>query len=223
MDNCEPFLHLPRHIGIIPDGNRRWAKLGGLTLEKAYEAGYDAMRHLLKDCQEIGIKEITVYGCSSDNLKRSDKEKKYFIKNIHELAEFVINSNMELLIVGDMEDPNFPDSLREFTVKQKSGVLKVNILTDYNFEWDIKSAIKNVIAKNYSEKNSILELLGSSLISTIDLVIRWGKEQRLSGFLPFQTIYSDLYFFDKLWPEYTSSDLKEALKWFDKQNQRYGL
>ncbi len=215
---------IPKHIGVIPDGNRRWSDLHNLSKEDGYKAGYLAMKNFVMDCKEIGIQEITAYGCSNDNLKRTVDDKKHFIKCIYELASYLKNKNIDVRLIGNHNDPNFPGILKDFNSEQPNGNLKVNVLVDYSFEWDLQTAIKKLIASsNNDQKYSLNDLLETFFIPPVDLLLRWGNSYRLSGFLPYQTEYADLYFFNKLWPEYTRPDLNEALAWYSKQIHKHGL
>ena len=128
--------------------------------------------------------------------------------------------NAELLIVGNTDSPLFPKELMTFTRRTKfgKGLIKVNFLVNYGWNWDLTQSLK----QNLKGKDGFGKSIASSDISRIDLVIRWGGRRRLSGFLPIQTIYSDFYILDDLWPDYKPEHLDLALEWYQIQDITLG-
>lgn len=212
-------MRIPKHIGIIPDGNRRYAVSKGLPKEKGYELGLQPGLSLLKICTEIGVKELTYYGFTVDNTKRPSVQRKAFSKACVDAVNMIANENVSLLVVGNTNSPMFPKELLPYTKRKKfgNGKVKVNFLVNYGWKWDL-SEIKNA----YLNKGDILENIKSKNISRIDLIIRWGGRRRLSGFLPVQSVYSDFYVIDNYWPDFKPEHVYEALKWYDKQDITLG-
>lgn len=212
-------MRLPKHIGIIPDGNRRYAIAKGLTKDKGYQSGLDPGLAVFKLCQQQGIKEITYYGFTTDNTKRPFYQREAFTKACVDAAELLSKEDSELLVIGNNESKMFPDELRNLTSRTKfgNGGTKVNILVNYGWEWDLKNLIQPDISKG-----SINNMIKSSDISRIDLIIRWGGRRRLSGFLPVQSIYSDFYVVDDFWPDFKSQHFIDALKWYNTQDVTLG-
>jgi undecaprenyl diphosphate synthase len=212
-------MRLPNHIGIIPDGNRRWAVEKGLSKEKGYDAGIDPGLALFKLCEKSGIKELTYYGFTADNTKRPALQKKAFTDACINAVEVLTKENADLLVVGNSASPMFPEELLPYTNRKTfgNGGIKVNFLVNYGWEWDL-SGLKT---SNSSEK-SIIHNIESCDVSRVDLIIRWGGRRRLSGFLPVQSIYADFYVVDDFWPDFKTEQFEEALYWYSKQDITLG-
>ncbi|MBC3798683.1 undecaprenyl diphosphate synthase family protein [Acetobacterium tundrae] len=212
---------LPKHIGIIPDGNRRWALKKGFEKQDGYKFGIQPGFDLYNLCLKLGIEEMTFYGFTSDNTKRPSLQTKAFQKACVDAVECLANRDADLLVVGNTESPLFPKELLPYTKRTRfgKGLMKVNFLVNYDWNWDL----------NYSKKNSdvnindnLIEGIASFDISRIDLIIRWGGRCRLSGFLPIQSIYADFYILDEMWPDYTIEQVYKALEWYQDQDVTLG-
>ncbi len=216
-------MRVPNHIGIIPDGNRRWSVQMGFTKDKGYDFGLKPGLELFKLCKEAGVKEITYYGFTTDNTKRPTLQRKAFSKSCVKAVEMLTKEDAELLVMGDSESPMFPKELKKYTSRQTfgNGGMKVNFLVNYGWHWDLNNILINNRNKDVDEMN-IKSLLFSADIDRVDLVIRWGGRRRLSGFLPVQSIYSDFYVIDDLWPDFKNEHFHEALKWYDEQDITLG-
>jgi len=212
-------MRVPKHIGIIPDGNRRWAEANKMTKEKGYDYGVDPGLILFKLCKETGIKELTYYGFTTDNTKRPTIPKKAFIKACVNAVNILSKEDAELLVVGDFESSMFPKELIRYTTRQifGNGGIKVNFLVNYGWEWDLN----NLKLANPTQKN-ITSHIKSFEVSRVDLIIRWGGRRRLSGFLPVQSIYSDFYVFDDYWPDFNPEHFYKALNWYNDQDITLG-
>ena len=210
-------MRIPKHIGVIPDGNRRWAVKNGLGKEKGYDSGLNPGLLLFKQCEKYGIKEITYYGFTTDNTKRPAVQKHAFIRACIEAVKLLSKENCELLVIGNTSSPCFPKELLYFTKRRTfgKGGIKVNLLVNYGWEWDLKAAC-------LGNNNKIKKSIHSNDISRIDLIIRWGGRRRLSGFLPIQSVYSDFYIIDDYWPDFKESHLEEALNWYNTQDITLG-
>ena len=150
-------MRLPNHIGIIPDGNRRWAENNGLTKEKGYKLGINPGLLLFKLCQKLGIKEITYYGFTTDNTKRPAKQKEAFTQACIDAVKLLSNEDAELLVLGNTESPCFPQELLPFTERKVfgKGGIKVNFLVNYGWEWDLNLSRKtnNKNSTKYTRSN----------------------------------------------------------------------
>jgi undecaprenyl diphosphate synthase len=210
---------LPEHIGIIPDGNRRWAEQKGIPKEKGYEKGIDPGLSLFKLCQQTGIKEITYYGFTADNTKRPAEQKRAFMDACIKAVKILSTEDASLLVLGNSDSPAFPKELMPFTKRTTfgKGGIKVNFLVNYGWEWDLNS-LKMV---DPAQKN-IVNFIKSAEVSRIDLIIRWGGRRRLSGFLPVQSIYSDFFVIDDYWPDFKPDHFFHALNWYQKQDVTLG-
>lgn len=213
-------MRIPTHIGIIPDGNRRWAQTRGLAKEEGYSSGLNPGVELFKICQEIGIKELTYYGFTMDNTKRPSIQTLAFTKACIDAVNILSKEDASLLVMGNTASPMFPKELEPFTTRKTFGVgtTKVNFLVNYGWHWDLSKAS----ISDSSNKDNIMQNLYSYDISRIDLIIRWGGRRRLSGFLPVQSVYSDFYVVEEYWPDFQPKHLYEALEWYDKQDVTLG-
>ena len=218
MKGCDR-LRLPNHIGIIPDGNRRWAESNGFQKQEGYKYGLAPGLELLKLAQEYGINEITYYGFTTDNVKRPKIQIESFVKACVEAVNIIAKENVSLLVIGNTQSKIFPKELLKYTKRTKigEGGTKVNFLVNYGWDWDI-SNLKN----NTSNRKNIIQGLHSKDISRIDLIIRWGGRKRLSGFLPLQSVYSDIYTLDSMWPDFKPEQFHDALKWYQTQDVTLG-
>ncbi|MFZ7119562.1 MAG: undecaprenyl diphosphate synthase family protein [Eubacteriaceae bacterium] len=212
-------MRIPEHIGIIPDGNRRWAVSKGMKKEKGYEIGLDPGLKLFRLCQQEGIKELTYYGFTVDNTKRPVGQRKAFSEACVNAVKMLAKEDASLIVVGNTESRMFPEELLQYTVRKKfgKGGIKVNFLVNYGWEWDLNS-LKN----EHPTKNNIINYINSNEISRIDLIIRWGGRRRLSGFLPVQSVYADFYIIDDYWPDFKSEQFYEGLKWYNEQDVTLG-
>ena len=213
-------MRIPNHIGIIPDGNRRWAESHGFSKEKGYSLGGLTPGLLLfKLCQKAGIKEITYYGFTTDNTKRPSIQKEAFIKACVDAVKLLSKEDAELLVVGNTESKSFPKDLIPYTTRRVfgKGGIKVNFLVNYGWEWDLYN-----IKSSSNKGKSIIPTIHSNEISRIDLIIRWGGRRRLSGFLPVQSVYSDFYIVNDFWPDFKPEHFYDALNWYDNQDITLG-
>lgn len=204
-------MRIPKHIGIIPDGNRRWALENGLQKQNGYEHGISPGLEIFGLCKDIGVKELTFYGFTVDNTKRPKIQRLSFTNACIDAVKQLSKQNAELLVLGNTNSVMFPDELKEYTERKVfgSGGIKVNFLVNYSWEWDLGLGCKSLNIR-------------SAEVSRVDLVIRWGGRQRLSGFLPIQSVYADFYFIDDYWPAFKPSHLTDALNWYSKQDITLG-
>ena len=213
-------MRLPKHIGVIPDGNRRWAVNNNLSKENGYEYGINPGLQLFKLCQKEGIEEVTFYGYTVDNTKRPSFQKEAFIKACVESVMLLTKEDCEILVIGDTSSHTFPTELLQFTkerVKFGKGGIKVNFLIHYGWDWDLDFRKTLCPIGKHTDVR-----LKSKEISRIDLIIRWGGRRRLSGFLPVQSVYADFYIVNSMWPDFQEQDFYDALKWYDIQDVTLG-
>lgn len=196
----------PTHIGIIPDGNRRWAISNGYNKEDGYKYGLRAGIELLRAAKQRNVKELTYYGFTVDNCKRPKEQFAAFADACCQAVKLIENEDVTLRVVGNTKSKCFPAPLLPYTkpVKPTKEKLRVNFLVNYGWEWDMENG--------WASKD----------ISRIDLVIRWGGMRRLSGFLPLQTVYADFYIVDELWPNYKQEHFESALDWYARQDITLG-
>jgi len=218
-------MKVPVHIGIIMDGNRRWAKKRNLPSLRGHQKGAEALEKISKHCQKRGVKILTVFAFSTENWNRSKKEVYYLMKLFEDLftqkrINELMAKDVRLNVLGQKEKFSKKlqkkiEQVEELTKKNSKHIF--NIALSYGGRADIVQAAKR--AKRITEQEISKNLWFSR---DIDLLIRTGKEKRISNFLIWQSAYAELYFSDKHWPAFTEKDLDKALKDYDKRKRRFG-
>lgn len=212
-------MRIPKHIAIIPDGNRRWANHSGFQKHEGYDYGLAPGLLFLKLCKQYGVEEVTYYGFTTDNCKRPATQVEAFSKACIKAVQLIENEQVSLLVVGNTRSDCFPKTLLPYTTRTNQGkdFMKVNFLVNYGWEWDLGH-----MHTDSSNRKSIHDHLGSKAISRIDLIIRAGGHSRLSGLLPVQSVYADFYTFDDLWPDFNEDHFLAALNWYNEQDITLG-
>lgn len=222
-----------KHIAIIMDGNRRWAKEKNLPTAVGHKKGVDALKKTLRACDEYGVKYLTVYAFSTENWNRK-KEEVDFLMNLvavtlsNELAE-MHKENVQIHFIGDMS--KLSDSLQKIlnnaveTTKNNTGVC-LQIALNYGSRDEIIHAVKNIIEDKKSADEINEELFSNYLytknVPDPDVLIRTGGEQRISNYLLWQIAYSEIIIMKEFWPEFDRELLAKAIKEFGKRQRRYG-
>lgn len=206
-------MRIPKHIGIIPDGNRRWAQGQGMEKEEGYDRGISPGMTLYRICRELGIEEMSFYGFTVDNTKRASRQRLAFTDACVKAVQELSREDAQLLVLGNTESAMFPEALLPYTERQTFGAggMKINFLVNYSWEWDL--GLKN---------GTVGPALKTRDVSRIDLVIRWGGRRRLSGFLPVQSVYSDIYVIDDYWPDFRPDHIHQAISWYGNQDVTLG-
>lgn len=201
----------PKHIGIIPDGNRRWATEHGMEKKDGYQYGLLPGVKLLRMAKEQNIEELTYYGFTVDNCKRPTEQFASFQKACVDAVNLLKKEGADLLVIGNTKSKCFPKELLPYTQRTSinGGGIRLNFLVNYGWQWDLSHM--QIDGKPYSYD-----------ISRVDLLIRFGGMRRLSGFLPLQSVYSDFYVIDHYWPDYQDLDFLHALDWYAKQDVTLG-
>ena len=215
------FRRVPRHIAIIPDGNRRWAKERGLNKEEGYGHGLAPARALYEEGMRLGIEEVSVYGFTQDNTRRAQVQVAAFQRACVQFALEMNHAGVPLQIIGNAHSPLFPRELVPFcrVPNARQGWPKINMLVNYSWRWDLDVGIQ---AAEQGRAASWLDGLASRDVTRIDLMVRWGGRCRLSGMLPIQTVYADIYVVDALWPDFETRHFHDALAWYQTQDVTLG-
>lgn len=231
MDN------LPNHIGIIMDGNGRWAKKRSLPRTAGHKAGSNVLKTLALDADKIGIKNLTVYAFSTENWTRPKAEVDYLMNLIREFIKSYINdktkNNLKMNVIGDIS--KFPEDIVNDILELKTSTMNnsgtcLHIALNYGGRDDIMRGMKNVFADILNEEINIDDLteelfssyLDTKSINDPELIIRTSGEIRTSNFLLWQSAYSEFYFTDKFWPDFRKSDLLEAISDYQNRERRFG-
>lgn len=230
-------VKVPRHIAIVLDGNRRYAKKLGLNPWKGHGYGLKKLEDFFKWCMEFGVKELTLYCFSTENFNRTKKEVSYLFelfwkefKNMQE-SKSIYKDKVKINVIGRMW--MFPQkmqkAMKEAMQKTKNNnELVINFALAYGGRQEITDAVKKIaqdIKKGRIKANDINESLITNnlyLKNEPDLVIRPSGEVRLSNFLIWQSAYSELIFLNKLWPEFTKKDFIKCIEEFKRRERRFG-
>lgn len=231
------FTNIPKHIGIIMDGNGRWAKNRFLPRIAGHKEGMNRVVDIVEECCKIGVKTLTLYAFSTENWKRPEEE----VNGLMNILVFYINSQLKRIldnniifrVIGDYS--KLPSSIvklldNSINVSKNNTGMVLNIALNYGGRAEIISSIKNLYNDISQGKFSIDDLNEESFKdylytrenSDVDLMIRTGNEKRISNFLIYQLAYSEFYFTDVLWPEFYADDLYDAIYDFQNRNRRFG-
>ena len=229
-NNENTFEILPKHIGIIMDGNGRWAKKRALPRSAGHKAGANVFRTISKECERLGIEYVTFYAFSTENWKRPKDEvnalMSLFMDYLLEAkSDMTKAGNSKIKFIGEKE--GISDELLKLMNEAEEETAShtgttVYLAINYGGRQEITSAVNKLIA---SGKSEITEEDISNAIYTVpdcDLIIRPSGEQRLSNFLLWQAAYSEFWYSDVLWPDFKIADLHKALSEFEKRNRRFG-
>lgn len=225
---------IPSHIAIIMDGNRRWARKHNLPDIKGHEAGTDALEKAVEAAKEMGIKTITVYALSTENIRERAKREVFGLFNLMRIAYYnklkkMMKNGVKVEIVGSIY--GLPQIIKKIIKEVKNMYIqnesiKLNIALNYGGKKELVDAIKNIVKAGIDVKKINEEMLGKHLYTKgqtdPELVIRTGGRIRLSNFLLWQTAYSELYFTKTLWPDFDGKELKKAIKWYREQKRNFG-
>ena len=226
-----------KHIAVIMDGNRRWAKKNLLPTAVGHQKGVEALKKTLRSCKDFGIKYLTVYAFSTENWNRKKEEVDFLMGLLaktlsNELAE-MHNEGIKITFIGDIEalsaDLKAILDNAQNTTKDNQGV-NLQIAFNYGSRLEIVEAVKNIADKVKSGELEIGEISENLISDTIytasipdpDLLIRTGGEYRISNYLLWQIAYSEILVVNKFWPEFDKKQLELAVLDFEKRNRRYG-
>jgi undecaprenyl diphosphate synthase len=223
-------MKIPNHLGIILDGNRRWAKERGLDAFDGHKKGLEKVKKVVEWCQEEKIKVLTLFVFSTENWSRSKKEVSYLMNLAKEALGFyltqILKQGIKIKVIGERDSlPSFLrttiDRVEKKTKKNKKMIL--NFALSYGGRGEIVAAVKKIVKAKIPANRITEKLISENLwASDLDMIIRTGKEQRLSNFLIWQSAYSELYFLEKYWPDFNKKDFNIALKNYDKRQRRFG-
>jgi undecaprenyl diphosphate synthase len=226
--------NIPKHIAIIMDGNRRWAKKRNLTPVQGHRAGADTLKKIVEHCQKRKIKYLTVYTLSTENIKnRSAEEVKnifnLLVEMVREKKQEYIKEKVKLNVLGDIDSlPLFVKrAIKEIvSINKDKFNLQVNLALNYGGRDEIIRAIKQIVKEGVKSSQINEKTLGRYLYTLNmpdpDLVIRTGGDYRISNFLLWQSSYSEFYFSKHFWPDFSPEKLDAAIAEFGKRERRRG-
>ena len=228
--------NIPQHIAIIMDGNGRWAKLRGLERSQGHQAGAATVRKLVEHALNLGVRYLTLYTFSTENWNRPIAEVAALMALLFESIEeeILVKNNVAFRIIGDLD--KLPENVRERlnacverTANNDSMTLVLAL--SYSAKWEITEAVRSIASKVKAGELALEDINDTVISSELttnfmpdpDLLIRTGKEQRLSNFLLWQAAYSEFYFTEVLWPDFDKEELYKAVYEYQQRQRRYGL
>ena len=229
--------NLPKHIAIIMDGNRRWAKNKGLPVGFGHKEGAKTLEKIVKYANKIGIKYITVYAFSTENWKRTEEEvsalMKLFQSYIDEYSKRADSENIKVKIIGTRSglSEKLKDGIKRCMERTQNNTgITFNIALNYGGREELITAIKDISKKVKNSEIDIEEINEEMISQSLytknqpdpDLLIRTSGEIRLSNFLPWQLVYSEFVFIEKNWPDFSEKDLDNAIEIYQKRNRKFG-
>ncbi len=230
-------LNVPKHVAIILDGNGRWAKKRNMPRNYGHVQGSKTVEQIIEDGYKMGIEYITVYAFSTENWKRSKDEvdalMKLLAKYLIDCIERSTKNNMCVRVIGDKSrlDDTLVTKINELEEKTRNATgLKFTIAINYGGRDEIRRAVTRIaqdvetgtIKSSDITENLISDYLDTAGLPDPDLLIRTSGEERLSNFLPWQLAYTEFYFTDVLWPDFTKEDLLAAIRYYNGRERRFG-
>jgi len=233
MNDIIDTNNLPQHIAITMDGNGRWAKEKGKNRLFGHNNGVEAVRDTVEGAVEYGIKYVTLFAFSTENWNRPKHEvnalMSLLVSSIHKETKTLIENDIRLQTIGNIQQlpkkcQNELSESIELTKENKKMTLILAL--SYSGKWEIINAVKEIINNKISEATVNEELFKQYLttknVPDPELLIRTSGEHRISNFMLWQIAYSELYFTDKMWPDFRRADLKEAIINYQKRERRFG-
>ena len=223
--------NLPNHIAIIMDGNGRWAKQKGLSRIEGHKEGVNTVRKIISFCSKLKINHLTLFTFSEENWNRPKKEilglMKLLVSSLKNETKSLKKNNIKLSIIGDMSkiDPYTRKKINNsVNITGGNSGLNLNLAISYGSRQEIIIAINKILKEKKSkiDMKEFSEYLFTKDIPNPDLLIRTGKENRISNFLLWQIPYTEIFFSESFWPDFNEDEMRNILTDFDKRERRYG-
>ncbi len=226
----------PNHIAFIPDGNRRWSEQNNLSKKEGYLIGIRHIGNVLKWCREAEVKIVSMWGFSTDNFKRDKEEVAALFELFREHLLEGLSRKKEAEDQGKEVKVRFfgrlnllPKEIQRLiyeveTATKNNGPYQLNLLLAYGGREELVDAVNDLLSKGVEsvDLDSFRNFLYTQDLPDPDLIIRTAGEKRLSGFMPWQSAYSELYFSNKLWPDFSYEDFQEALSDYARRKRKFG-
>jgi len=221
------------HLGIIMDGNRRWARSQGLSPQQGHKKGYDKLSEVGEWCLKRGIKILTVYAFSTENWKREKKEVDFLMnllkKALTEDIDKFNKNGIRIKSIGSKErlEKDIIESINKIEEKTAGNSKRtLNLCFNYGGRLELVEAVREIVKKGFKPEEITEELITQHTwmgdIGDPELIIRTSGEKRLSGFLTWQSVYSEFYFTDVHWPDFSEKELDKAIEDFENRNRKFG-
>jgi len=229
-----PLERVPRHVGIIMDGNGRWARARGLPRSAGHRAGTENLRRVLRSAVEFGVPVLTIYAFSTENWGRPDSEVKALLSILERVIDRELSElhqeGVQLRHIGRLD--RLPSKLRQkvldaVELTKRNDQLILNVAFDYGGRAEMIDAIRRIVADGVRAEQIDEQLVGRYLYTAglpdPDLIIRTSGEMRISNFLIWQGAYAELYLTPTLWPDFDKDEFYKALENFSRRDRRFGL
>ena len=228
---------LPKHIAIIMDGNRRWAKERNIETRLGHKEGAETLKKIAKYANKIGIQYLTVYAFSTENWKRTKEEVGALMGLLQMYVNDFLNDkeleNIKINVLGDVSklEPGLQKSIQKAIDRTKDYTgMTLNVAFNYGGRDEITKAVQKIANKVQNQEITIQDIDEQYVADNLytrgqlepDLLIRTGGEQRVSNFLLWQLAYTEFLFIDKYWPDFSAKDLDEAIEVFEQRNRKFG-
>ena len=222
-------MKIPEHIAIIMDGNGRWAKEKGLPRNAGHQAGVETVRRITAECVRMGVKYLTLYTFSTENWNRPADEVSALMGLVLSSLEdeIFMKHNVRFRVIGDMK--RLPDDVQQKLQETMDHTAQNTTMTmvvalSYSSRWEIAEAVRQIVAEAPQEitEETVAQHLQTNFMPDPDLLIRTGGELRISNYLLWQIAYSELYFCDTYWPDFSEDDLHKAVESFQSRQRRFG-
>ncbi len=221
---------LPNHIAVIMDGNGRWAKHRLMPRIEGHRRGMETLRALITYARELGIANLSVFAFSSENWNRPAAEvtalMHFFVSGLKREAKPLADAGVRLRVVGDTKAfaKELQDAIDEAeAITKEATAMRLNVCANYSGRWDIaQAAAKASLEKTPVTSDALEAHLSMRESGPVDLMIRTGGESRISNFILWQSAYAELWFTDRLWPDFSRADLDAALAWYAGRERRFG-
>lgn len=215
------------HVAIIMDGNGRWAKQRHLPRAEGHRRGVQALNRITEAAVRAGVKELTVFAFSSENWARPQTEvdmlMKLFASALQKWTQPLLDAGVALRVIGDKAA--FSSDLNTIITDAEAATrlgsrMRLNVAANYGGRWDLIQAVEQLNQKGLAVTPDSIE--AHLTVPAVDLMIRTGGEYRLSNFLLWQSAYAEVYFTERLWPDFNEDDFTEALRWYAGRERRFG-
>jgi len=229
---------LPKHVAIIMDGNGRWALKQGESRVFGHHKGVDAVREIAETAAELGIKYVTLYTFSTENWNRPQDEVNalmgLFVETIEKEIPTLNKNNIRLNAIGNLKslpDENYARLINTMKQTANNNRMTLTLAMSYSSRWEITNAVREIISEHSAEELKNIEIdeeffadyLNTKGMPDPELLIRTSGELRISNYLLWQIAYSELYFTEKLWPDFGAEDFYEAIAEYQSRERRFGM
>lgn len=220
----------PRHVAFIMDGNGRWAKKRGMPREYGHKFGAEAFKRVMRHCSKLELEAITFYVFSTENWKRPEKEVGSIMKLLDEYLDEcereLVRNDVRFVFLGSKEPftPSLREKMERIEERSRHSKRIVNLALNYGGRDEIVQAVNRLIKEGRTQvtERDLSAAMYTSESPEVDMIVRTGGDLRISNFLLWQAAYAELYFTEKLWPDFKEKDVDEALENFMNRKRRFG-